>query len=300
VNLSEEKPSAFLFRGDKILVPMANPKTQPSLLKLAECLSDAEESEIVVLSVVVARNGQKPREALIRQSQIGDAVHVLNGATRAAEESSVTFTPLVRAARSLAEGIAHAAEEERAKLVVMGWSATEDAEPSDLVEDVARKCRSNLAFFHMKSTSDRPSLKYRRIGVALGGSANIPLMVQMANALTFQEDGIVTYFSVLDPYCEKSELDHVRQIQIEAISRHEGFVSFRTEVLRSDNPLQAIVDKTRDLDLLIVGTGPIKGLNSEGIGSFAAMIVDRSNCSVIIVRREKKFTSIIPPPPALR
>ncbi|MCA9523048.1 MAG: amino acid permease, partial [Myxococcales bacterium] len=56
----EESPLAFLTRGERILVPMANPRTQESLFSISQALLSANGGEIVVLSVVRAEQGRTP------------------------------------------------------------------------------------------------------------------------------------------------------------------------------------------------------------------------------------------------
>lgn len=294
IHLSDDVPSGFRFGGEKILVPMANPKTQAHLLNLAESLALAQDAEITVLSVIVADKGQKPREVLSKNSRIGDAVQVLSGAARAAEAENTAFTPMVRAARSLAEGILHAVEDERAKLLVMGWSADKDGTPTQLIDTILRTCRSNLAFLHMKEAPSPGLVKYRNIGVALSTQGNGALMGQLAAAMTAENNSRITYFSVLPPYCDKADLVRTRALHMAAIDRHDSHVPYTAEFIQADNPRQAIVDKTKELDLLIIGAGSPKSTGGETVGTFTGLIAERAHCSVILVRREKRLPSFIP------
>ena len=296
LNLSEDG-GGFRFGGEKILVPMANPKTQQHLFHLAESLAVAQDAKIMVLTVIVADEGQSPREALSRNSRIGNAVQVLDGAAKLAQKEDTAFTPLVRAAKSLTAGILDAAEEERAKLLVMGWSSTEDGTPTPIVNKVVQSCRANLAFVHIKDTPADTGDKYLRVGVALGAQGNSALMQQLASAMVSEAEGRIYYFSVLSPYADKAELTHAREMHTAALSAHESPVPFTAEILQAGNPLKAIIEKTRHLDLLIIGAGALRPTGGETVGTFASAIARDSHCSVILVRRERRIPSFIPRPP---
>jgi len=158
---------------------------------------------------------------------------------------------------------------------------------------VAAKCRCHLAFFHLKARLEGPRPGYRQVGVALGGRSNTALMVDLANAVT-DRTGRIIYFSVLSEYYEQADINFVRTGQMDAIARHATPVLFGTEIVLSENPLDAIVRRTADLDLLILGAGDSRA--AGGMGSFAAMVAANAHCSVIIVRQDHKLASLMSAP----
>jgi len=290
VSLTDNRSVPLLRRGERILVPMANPRTQESLLSISEALLPAGGGEIVVLNVVLAGEGQSPREALRRPSGLHEAVGLIERAGAIAERKGVVLRSVVRGARSLPEGIRDAALEEKCQLVLMGWSTQQDARPSALLEEVVRKVRTDLILLQL--TDDRPP---RRIGVSLGGGGiNLGLMVRVGSTVAEQYGGEVTYLNVMPEYYQHEHLRHARQVQIEAIGRHTSLVPYRTELLRSDNPLGAIVERTRDLDLLVVGSARGGALSNSAVGSFSELVAQQAHCSVVIVRSASPLGRILP------
>ncbi len=290
VSLADDGPAPLLRRGERILVPMANPRTQESLLSISEALLPAGGGEIVVLNVVVAGEGQSPRDVLRRPSGLHAAVDVIERADEIAERRGVILRPVVRGARSLPEGIRDAAVEEKCQLIVMGWSTQADARPSALLEEVVHKVRTDLILLQL--TQDRPPQK---IGVSLGGGGiNLGLMVRVGSTLAEQYDGEVTYLNVMPEYYEHEHLRHARQVQIEAITRHTSLVPYRTELLRSANPLGAIVERTKDLDLLVVGSNRGGAVSSSAVGSFSELVAQQAHCSVVIVRSASPLERMLP------
>lgn len=290
VRLNDSRSTPLLRRGERILIPMANPRTQESLLSISEALLPAGGGEIVVLNVVLAGEGESPREALRRPSGLHGAVDLFERADEIAERKGVIIRSVVRGARSLPEGIRDAAIEEKCQLILMGWSTQQDARPSALLEEVVRKVRTDLILLQL--TEDRPP---KRIGVSLGGGgANLGLMVRVGSTMAEQYGGEVTYLNVMPEYYEHEHLRHAREVQIEAIGRHTSLVPYRTELLRSDNPLGAIVERTKDLDLLVVGSARGGPLSSGAVGSFSELVAQQAHCSVIIVRSASPLGRILP------
>jgi amino acid transporter len=289
VDLTGDRGFSLLGRGERVLVPMANPKTQESLFSIARAMLPPG-GEIVVLNAVLAESDQGLRQVLAKHETMDEAIAVLERAIELARVEEVTFRPVVRAVRSLPEGIVHAALEEGCQLIIMGWSMRDASSPSRLLEEVVSQVRSDIIFLQHKG--EQP---FRRIGVSLGGRGNLALMVRVACTLAEEHGGEVIYFNVMPELFEREDLDHAREIQVEAISRHSTLVPFGTELLRSENPLGAIVERSRGLDLLILGSAQVGALRSGAVGTFSSMVANQAHCSVVIVRHVPSLGRMIPP-----
>jgi amino acid transporter/nucleotide-binding universal stress UspA family protein len=292
VTLSDEdKPFDILKRGERILVPMANPRTQKSLFSISQALL-SPGGELVVLSIV---KSETPREALQSAESSMLALDVIQRASEVAKSRGISFRPVVRAAKSLAEGISHAALEERARLIVMGWSARDDSSPSRLLENVISHGNTDLIFLNLKE-----DLLPRKVGVSLGGTGNLPLMVRTAGTMAEQYLGEVTYFNVVPEIMEREHLRHARRVQLEAISRHTSLVPYYTEILRSDNPFECLIERSKTLDILVVGSAYVNNYGQSAVGSFSSMIAEQAHCSVVVVRQTPSLAKRVRPPVGAR
>lgn len=261
----------------RVIVPMSNPASQPALLAAAEALLTEKNREIVVLSVVVSSD---PRQALRSTQASADAVEIISRAEKLADTNHLTIRSVVRAAKSLARGLADAIEEERADLLVMGWSAAESGGTSPLVSSVLKEARCDAVFLHLRGPT-----AMKRIGVALGSTSNLPLMVRLAAGLAEHWVGSATYLSIVPEYFDEAALRHARKVHVEAIERHTRLAPYTAEVLRSSNPAQALIEASSRFDLLVIGSASGESFESDRIGSFSAMIVEQSSCSVAVVRQ---------------
>lgn len=286
----DERSFELVRRGERILVPMANPKTQTSLFSICQALLPPGGGEIVVLSVIASRGYKSHREALSETTAALEAVETISRADQFAQTRGLRFRPLVRAAKSFPDGIVHAAEEESARIIVMGWSARDDGSPSQILAEVASRVTSDLVFLQLSNDVDP-----KRVAVALGGKSNLPLLVRVGSTLAEQYQGHVTYFNVMPRRYGPEHFGHAREIQVNALTRHTRLVPYTIELLCSDSPLETIIERSDEFDLLVVGANTRAATGLDPVGNFASTIAARARCSVVIVRQSPRMNRFIPP-----
>jgi Kef-type K+ transport system membrane component KefB len=98
---------------DRILVPIANPKTQEHLITLADILSRISQGTLLPLHV--AQEVNRRVVGLEHQQQLLERVPEI------LSDPEAQIQPLRRVDASIAKGILHAAIENEASLIVMGW-----------------------------------------------------------------------------------------------------------------------------------------------------------------------------------
>jgi amino acid transporter len=283
--LSEKQQSLRLGQF-RILVPMANPQTQPALFAISESLLARQSGELVVLNVVRATEQVDFYAAL---SHAEDSVHLLDGSTQLPTSNQVTIRPVIRVSRSLPKGIAHAAEEEHCNLIVMGYPGEEAHASIQLVEDVLNLARTDIILFKL-----RGQFAPKRIGVSLGASGNLNLIVRLAGALADRYGGHITFMNILPENYTSEQKAHSGKILMEAIKHHGANALFRSEVASSDQPLDFLVARSGEFDLLIVGATKVRFLEKAAVGPFSSQIALRSDCSVAIVRVAPTVKKIMP------
>lgn len=101
---------------ERILVPVANPKTSHDLLEMAFLMRDPDSNESIYPLMVVLDNDPSSPAVASGQKQLEHAVAM--GA-----EANVPITPLTRIDMNISHGIARAASEERASMILIGWAA---------------------------------------------------------------------------------------------------------------------------------------------------------------------------------
>jgi nucleotide-binding universal stress UspA family protein len=270
----------------RILVPMANPQTQPALFAISESLLGRQSGELVVLNVVRATEQVDFYSAL---SHAEDSVNLLDGSTQLPTSNQVKIRPVVRVSRSLPKGIVHAAEEENCNLIVMGFAGEDTSASSQLVEEVLNHARTDIILFKL-----RGEFAPKRIGVSLGGSGNLNLIVRLAGALADRYGGHITFMNILPQNYTDEQKAHSSKILMEAIRQHGSKALFRIEVASSDKPLDFLVERSAEFDLLVVGATKVRFLEKAVVGPFSSQIATRSDCSVAVVRVAPAVKKIMP------
>jgi nucleotide-binding universal stress UspA family protein len=124
---------------------------------------------------------------------------------------------------------------------------------------------------------------------------NLSVLVKIAAMLAEQNSGHTTYFSVLPENFNAEDLEYAKHAQATAISSHSGLATYETGLFVTDNPLEAIIEHSKNLDVLLIGSAPAHNMEKDSlVGSFSNLIIEQAHCSVIIVRRTPGFGKIIP------
>ncbi|MGA8017663.1 MAG: amino acid permease [Desulfobacterales bacterium] len=281
-----EKRTALHLTAPRILVPMANPHTQPSLFSISEALLGPQGGEVVVLHVVKA-TGQMDFYTTLAHTE--DSLHILDSSTKLPKMEHIKIRPVIRVSRSLPKGIVHAAEEEGCHLIVMGYAGDETPTSFQFIEEVISQTRTDLILFKL-----RGEFSPKRIAVSLGSSINLNLIVRLAGVLADRFGGDITFLNILPTNYTAKEKEHSSRILIEAIKQHVAKALFRIEVAESDEPLELLVDRSSQFDLLIVGTTKVGLMQRAVVGSFSSQIVKRSECSVAVVRVASMVKKFLP------
>ena len=280
LTLAEEKPKFQLRGTERILMPVANPNTQRSIFELCHALLAAKGGEIIALHVVNTPEQVDFRTAL---SDSGQSLELLERTAQWPTETGVKVKPVIRASHKLGMGIVHAAEEEGCQITVMGYAGTY-AKPAtlNLLEQVLNKAPTDFIFFRLYGSGR--SFKPKRIAVSLGSRLNLNLMVRLAGAVAAQFGGTLTFLNILPHNYTTAQQAESGKLFIEAIQRHSARALFNTQVLASDNPIDKLVEASKNFDLLVVGTTKVGFLQRMVVGNFSTQLTERAHCSVAIVR----------------
>jgi len=171
----------------------------------------------------------------------------------------------------------------------MGYPGEETSASIQLVEEVLNQSRTDIILFKL-----RGDFAPKRIGVSLGGSGNLNLIVRLAGALADRYGGHIRFMNILPENYTAEEKAYSSKILVEAIKNHGAQALYSIEVESSGKPLDLLVERSGEFDLLIVGATKVKFLEKAAVGPFSSQIATRSGCSVAIVRVAPKLKRIIP------
>jgi len=287
--LVTERVKALEATKDRILVPVANPRTALRLGRLAISLAEAsEETSICLLTVV-------PKPSLLKQEATDRLAHHVGlryGTTmqRVADEALRRNVPLytrVRPAESIAEGILQEVTG-NVRLVLMGWPGPLDPKQvaNHPVKVVLQRARAHVAVL-----LDRGLDHVERILVPVGGGFHSRLAVRLAYEIALACGARVTAIQVFTEPLETEELqDRMNHLQ-DVIEDSLGQVppEFSTRLVRASDVLDGVVREAQraPYDLMIVGASTEWLSRTRLFGALSDEIADRVPCSVLLARRHE-------------
>ncbi len=278
--LKEDKPAFRSFTTERILMPIANPNNQLSIFELCTALLSKRGGEIVALRVVLSPEQMDFRSALFDSDE---SLELLERIGHWELPENIKIHPVIRASHSLEPGIVHAAEEEGCSLTVMGYTNQEtSSKRSELLENILNQASTDFIF--LKTYENKEHFRPQKIAVSLGGRLNLGLMVRLAGALAAQSKGEITFLNILPADFTAEQQSRTGKIFIEAIQKHSSRALYSIQVLASDDPIDTLVERSEQFDLLIVGATKVGFLKRLMLGNFATQITERARCSVAIVR----------------
>jgi len=284
----------------EILVPVANPLTAESLIKMAVILGRAREaSTLAVLSVVkipTATPLELAQEVLDKQEN-GRKV-LLRRVANYAHEQGVPTRTLLRAARGISSGILGVAEARTGVgLILMGWRGQLSTQwvAGSVVKDVVYGAKCDVAVLRDRGVGD-----IKRVLVPVGGGPHARLALRLAWDIVRVEKGSLTVLRILPEAGEvdmEVEMDALRQLAEDVLGRIPGEITFSLK--RSGSIVEGILSESKrtegqaSYDLITIGASEEWFLRTLLFGSIPDRVADGAPCSVLMLRKYE-------PPPISR
>ena len=275
-----------------ILVPLANPDTQYSLLMLSTALAKRRRAHLQLIHVVRVP-AQTPLEAgrIEYEKRRWEKKTLLDTASYHAAEQGVRARATAIVAHSVPSAILSIADVEQPDLIVMGWRGE---------VRMLRTQRTNVAGVlkiakgNVLVLKDRGLHNVRRILVPISGGSHAQLGLQLAHELASEWDASITALNVQvgrGPSAASSDFDResIRLFQGKA----EDFV--RDTLTKAGVPADicvvmetdiagAIVRTAEEHDLIVMGASEEWALRRWLFGSIPDKVANQSLVSVLMVR----------------
>jgi nucleotide-binding universal stress UspA family protein len=286
----------------EILVPVANPLTAESLVKMAVILDRARgESTLTALSVVKTP-GATPlglAQDMLDRQENGRKV-LLKRVADYAHEQGMPVRTLLRATRGISSGILGVAEARAGVgLILMGWRGQLSTQrvAGSVVKDVVRGASCDVAVLRDRGVED-----IKHVLVPAGGGPHARLALRLAWDIATAEGGSLTTLRLLPPfdYAQDREADEVkmevemdvlRQLVEDELGEIPEEVVFRLK--RSDSLAEGILAEfsqaadQEGYDLIVMGASEEWFLMDMLFGSITDRIADSVSCSVLMVRKHE-------------
>ncbi len=285
--LSEPQPTY------KLLVPVANPKTQTGLINLALAIAGTHQpASVHPLSLVEIQEdyafSSTPLEVdrLVeeRNARLGELVKSIEPT-----EVQGILRPIVQVSRDVARETANIAIQEHIDLILLGWHRPvfDKNRLGGRVGQLLSSARSDVAVF-----VERGGKELTKILVPYAASLHDDLGLELAlRLLTNSEQCSLQILRVTLPGVPAGEFSRefntlMNQLAPSVRDRIE------TPVLETSlEPIQAVVNCSANVDLTIAGASREWGLERQTLGRYADVLATQCHSSLLITRKYSQVTS---------
>ena len=276
----------------EILVPVANPMTAESLIKMAAIIGRAREASTLAALSVVKMPGATPLELgqdILDRRENGRKV-LLKQVADYAHEQGVPVRTLLRAARGVSSGILGVAEARGGVgLILMGWRGQLSTQrvTGSVVKDVVHGAPCDVAVLR-----DRGLGNCKRVLVPIGGGPHTRLALRLGWDIARAEGGSLTPLRILpaaDEVDMETEMDVLRQLVEDVLGEVPENLTFSLK--RDDSIVGGILAESTQgedgacYDLIAIGASEEWFLRNLLFGSIPDRVADGAPCSVLMVRK---------------
>jgi len=286
----------------RILVPVANPKTQKALVQLAGAIAGTQVQTAVVhpLSLVQLQEDYAfESTSLEAERQKAQRLERLQTLIQSLEPAAIQplMQPIVRVANDVARETVQVAAMEGADLILLGWHrpAFSTNRLGGRVGQILSVAKTDVAVY-----IDRQGRRPERLLVPYVSGLHSDLGLELAlRILVNQPSAYLTVLRVTVPGQIASELSNeFRTVMKQLPKAVRDRISLK--VIESSEPLQAVITASEDAYLTIAGASREWGIERQTLGQYTDALACECRSPVLITSRYSQVTShmaalLVPP-----
>lgn len=276
----------------RILVPVANPKTQKKLLQVAAAIAglDKQPAAVYPLSLVELEEDylfestpvEAERSIRQRRTRIEELIQTLQP-----PEIRSSLYPVVRITNDVARETAAISQMEQIDLILLGWhrSVMSSSRLGGRVGQILTTVPVDVAVF-----VDRPQHRLQSLLVPYSGSLHDDLALELALRLLMNDETRRLSVLRVTERPEEGEFSFefrqlIDQLQPQMRDRID------IQVVAAADPLQVAIEASKTADLTLAGTSSAWGIERQTLGRYTDELAMHCHCSLLITRRYSRITS---------
>ncbi len=264
----------------RLLLPLSNPQTAPTLLKLAAAIARDRHYELELLHVHTVSRSRAPAQTPVRTT---NSRRLLRQMEQLARQWPISVHTQVRVAHDPAQAMLEAIEERHIDLVLMGWkgsTSTPGRVFGTAVDTIIRQATAEVVLVKLGDSE-----QFDRWLVPISGGPNVPCALTLLPALTsLSTQPSIKICQVLPPNLRLADtplmLSAVETLQ----QRITGAIV--TRAIGGDSVPEAVLQLAwqEPCDVIILGASR-EGLLTQVVqGNIPEAIAHYSDRTVILVR----------------
>lgn len=279
----------YLTRGPatgegRILLPLANPDTAETLLKVAVAMAQSLNYELECLHIIHLPRNRLPAETPVQTTK---SRRILQRAVRYGQRHQVSVHTQVIVAQDVAQAILEAEQTEHINLLLMGWqgqffSGGQIGNPT--VRTILQQAKSQVLVIRPATHFNMG--KNQRWLIPVSGGPNVQQAIQLLPALVpISKSPNLKLFQVYPPSSDlpdPSILDHYSQFLKQACPDS----TVKSTQICAQNVADAIVELARlqQTDIIVIGASPTGLVHQALKGNIPLAIAQGTEATIILVR----------------
>jgi Kef-type K+ transport system membrane component KefB/nucleotide-binding universal stress UspA family protein len=265
-----------------VVVPIYNPQTEQMLVGMAALLAQHQAGRIVPLAITVARphmTRQQLEGAVARSEQL------LHKAEDLSRGLTVPVSPLLRIDDQVPLGICRASQEQRASLILMGWSNITGLQAKlfgSIVDSVFWAAPCPVAVVRLV---ELPAPGHRILVPVENFTERALRHVRFAHLLAEASGAEVTLLHFLSLVHSDSGTQTRVQTQMHQLITQVGFTTpVASRIVPEEDIVRGILQESKDFNLVILHSKRHQTA-AEGFGfsSITTQVVQQLDCSTIVL-----------------
>ncbi len=273
-------PELARLRGylQQVLVPIANPRSVPPLVELANTLTPARSGRLVVLNVLVTGEDWDPDTD---SKPFVSAEAVAHAAISMSVRSGIELETLLVAASEAVPEIAHVAERLSCDLLVIGLSRITPAASGTRAEQLLSTIPADVVVLRAPDEW-RVDQAVRILVLVAGQGGHDTLRARILGSLVRTRQREVTYLRIVPEGTSADALRNVRR-EVTRLVADEMADEAQVVVQPASDPVAAATQFAQHADLVILGVARVG--NTRLFGRFTRRLALRCDCPMVVINR---------------
>lgn len=264
----------------RVVVPVANPKTEKYLIEMSALIARHESGLVVPLSIAKAHVHMDDPQLMktIKQSR-----RRLKTALKVTADFKVQAKPIIRIDDDIVRGISRTAREQNASLIVMGWSNVNRLQSrlfGSVTDSVFWSSHCSVAVVRLL----KEPIDIHRILVPIKNlTPQIIRTIRFANIFAEANSATITLLHIDKPKTNPQKIDRLEQ-RLQQILQEQikPKIEITTKFLRQDNVAAAIINEAQDYDMVVLRSMRRRTAGGLSVSDISDRILNDISCSIVL------------------
>jgi len=289
LTLSGDKPTSKNVQKDTfstshplaIVIPVNNPATEPNLMAMASLLVQPQGGRVIPLAIAQTSSSLTDPRFL---ESLSHKRSVLEQAAQHSLNLGVETLPLLRIDLDIALGICHAAKEQEADLVLMGYGDITTLQArllGNIIDQVFQSSPCPVAVMRLLAS---PTHLTRILVFLWDTSPDTLRLIAFAQAIAAANQGNIAFKYLISPTLSPDQQEDrgLELRQYLAFEFPDRQPMLNVEAIANTHPTTLILETARNVDLILLNAKDIHPGKGLILNDWATPIIEGLNCSMIL------------------